>query len=915
MKILQVVHHFFPNTMGGTEVVTYNLSKQFQKNGHQLAVFYSEFVGPKKNFSVQGNFYENQQTFRVYNDQSRSLNGLGVYNNKKIDRHFSAYLDRFSPDIVHFHHLIDLSWGMIDECKKRNIPMFLTLHDFWLMCPQVRRYNYAKEKICHEINQRECAGCINQELFEQRRLKFKKITSKLLKKKFVKINDKDVYFFALNLKGAKKNGPGNYISAGGSEKMNYIYMHPDSKMIFKKINFDKGDNIKFKLAVSSDVVKLISGIVRFKILLDREIVFDKQLDTKKLHEKPGFEIEITANGKKNVSLETIGIKDIAYCGTMWENIRIEKDRGKQPRPIGSFIEKCLMLPGKKTINVRWLKKREQDIKSKLPHFEKIFAPTPFLYEEFKKWGAPNLVFSEDAIETRLFKNFSKSRDLQKEIRFAFIGAPIPIKGLHVLVKAFNNIKEKNVFLDVYGAINYIPEYGREIENLVKNKNIKFAGTFEKNQVAEVFKKFDVLVMPAIWFENAPLVVRNAILAKTPVIATDVGGMNFLIKDGENGLAFRLGDENHLQQQMEKIIKDPGLIERFSKSMPTIKNVEESAREMEGYYLEVLKRKKQTPQITSYPRIGPSGCKVSIVIVTYNGAEFLDEVLSMIKNQKVDFSYEVVFVDSGSTDGTLDIIKKHSHSFCSIDKEDFNHGLTRNFGVSKTNGEIIVVMTQDAIPKDENWLRNIIKYYDDEEVGGVYVKQVPRDECDHITAKRINDSFIGRDNMVMTQINNFKEYAILNPYQKYALTNFDDVCGSFRRCFWEKNPYRKMVFGEDLRFGIDIILAGKKIVYTPEVPVIHSHNRSIIYEYKRHYLCHLLFLDFYDLAAVPNKKVLFTAVKSLIKKDLAYLWRLPLSFWKKVSYIFFVFSLDILTNAAGYKAFRDFQKGKIKSYKI
>jgi rhamnosyltransferase len=916
MKILQVVHHFFPNTIkAGTEIVTYNLSKQFQENGHQTAVFYSEFGGARKNFSVQGNFFENLQTFRVYNDQSQSMFGLVAYNNKKIDRHFSAYLDRWSPDIVHFHHLIDLSFGMIDECKKRNIPVFLTLHDFWLMCPQIQRYNSSREEVCHEINHQDCVNCINHKLVDLRRQRFKRIVGKLLRKKNIILNDKDVHFFALNSKGAKQLGPANYISVDGTENKNYIYMHPDSKMIFKGIKFEKSDKIKFKLAISSDVVKRISGIVRFKILLDQEIIFDKQLDTKKLHECPDFEIYITGKGTKDVCLETIGIKDIAYCGTMWENIRIEKNREEQTLPMESFIEKCFMLLGKKAINVKWLTKRKLDIKSKLPQFEKIFAPTPFLYEEFKKWGTPNLVLSEDAIETKLFENFSKSRDLQKEIRFAFIGAPVPIKGLHVLIKAFNNIKAKNVFLDIYGDLNCVPEYGKKLVNMVKNENIKFVGTFEINQVAEVFKKFDVLVMPSLWFENAPLVLRNTILAKTPVIATDVGGMNYLIQDGKNGLTFPLGDEKHLQEQLEKIIQNPRLIETFSKHMPTIKNVKQSAKELEEYYLEALKRRNQLPQIRTCPGVEPYKFKVSIVIPTYNGAKFIEEVITMIKKQTGDFSYEIVFVDCGSTDETLEIIKKNKYTVFSIDKKDFNHGLTRNFGVSKTSGEIIVVLTQDAIPADENWLRNILKYYDDEDVAGVYVRQVPRDDCDYLTKKRINESFIGRDKVVVNQIDSYIEYANLSPFQKYAVTNFDDVCGSFRRKFWKKNPYQKMVFGEDIRFGIDIILSGKKIVYTHEAPVIHSHNRGVIYDYKRHYLSHLLFLDFFDLTMVPNSKVWFTATLSLIKKDLKYIWNLPLSFWEKISQTSFLVILNIVNNAAGYKAFRDFKIGKTKSYKI
>lgn len=770
MKILHVVHYFLPQCKGGTEVVTYSLSKTFQELGHQTAIFSREFRGARKNISFQGNFYENLQTFRVYSNQYRSLFGLGTYKNKKIDRLFSAVLDRFLPDVVHFHHLIDLSLDTIDECKKRDIPAFLTLHDFWLMCPQIQRYNNVTGKNCHEINYRECPNCI--------------------------------------------------------------------KLGIKHMFLERRRNaIKKKLGCLS----------RGNLLL---------------------------------------------------------------------IDRCLMLMEKtRPINVRWLIKREQYIKSKLSYFEKIFAPTPFLYDEFKKWGAPNLVFSEDAIETRLFENFKKDRNLEREIRFAFIGTLVPMKGVHVLIKAFNNIKEENIFLDIYGDRKIAAEYSIKLENLIKNKNIKFTGTFEINQVAEVFRRFDVLVVPALWYENAPLVIRNAILAKTPVIATDVGGMNFLIKDGENGLTCSLGDEKDLQEKIEKIIKNPRLIEIFSKNMPVIKNVVENVKELEEYYLQALQKRNRPPQTTTYPALDKYKYKVSIVIPTFNGADSLEDVITMIKKQTVDFSYEIVFVDSGSTDGTLEIIKKYNMAYYSISGKDFNHGLTRNFGISKTSGEIIVVLTQDTIPKDENWLRNIVKYYDDKDVAGVYVKQVPHNDCDYITAKRINESFIGRDKTIVNRISSFQEYANLSPFQKYLISNFDNVCGSFRRRFWEMNPYQKIDFGEDLRLGIDIILAGKKIVYSPDAQVIHSHNRDVIYVYKRCYLSHMRVIESYDLAVAPNKKVLLTTIKNLIKKDLKYIWRLQISFWKRVSLTFFLFSLDVITNTAAYNAFRDFQKGKIKSYKI
>ena len=86
--------------------------------------------------------------------------------------------------------------------------------------------------------------------------------------------------------------------------------------------------------------------------------------------------------------------------------------------------------------------------------------------------------------------------------------------------------------------------------------------------------------------------------------------------------------------------------------------------------------------------------VSIVIPTKNGGELLDKVLAKVFAQKTQYEYEVICVDSGSTDETVDIIKKYPCQLYEIPPQEFGHGKTRNYGAEKGTGEYIVFFQED-----------------------------------------------------------------------------------------------------------------------------------------------------------------------------------------------------------------------------
>ena len=95
--------------------------------------------------------------------------------------------------------------------------------------------------------------------------------------------------------------------------------------------------------------------------------------------------------------------------------------------------------------------------------------------------------------------------------------------------------------------------------------------------------------------------------------------------------------------------------------------------------------------------------VSIVLPTRDGASTLPAVLDAISRQQVDFSFEIVAVDSSSIDGTVDLLRGRADRLINIPANEFDHGLTRNLAIEHASGELIVLLVQDAQPASDSWL--------------------------------------------------------------------------------------------------------------------------------------------------------------------------------------------------------------------
>ena len=96
--------------------------------------------------------------------------------------------------------------------------------------------------------------------------------------------------------------------------------------------------------------------------------------------------------------------------------------------------------------------------------------------------------------------------------------------------------------------------------------------------------------------------------------------------------------------------------------------------------------------------------VTVAIPVLNGARYLDEVLAAVRAQRVDRDVEILIVDSGSTDGSLEITRRHGAVVHEIDKSEFSHGGTRNSMMGAARGDHVAFLTQDATPAHDRWQR-------------------------------------------------------------------------------------------------------------------------------------------------------------------------------------------------------------------
>jgi rhamnosyltransferase len=221
----------------------------------------------------------------------------------------------------------------------------------------------------------------------------------------------------------------------------------------------------------------------------------------------------------------------------------------------------------------------------------------------------------------------------------------------------------------------------------------------------------------------------------------------------------------------------------------------------------------------------SSVKVTVAIPTYNGEKYLADLLEKVFAQEVPFNFEVLVIDSGSNDNSLEIIGNFPNArLHQIPNSEFGHGKTRNLAAEMANGEFVVYLSQDAVPAHAKWLEYMVEpFYLSDKIFCVVGKQAPRPFSDATTKREVSTAFapLGPDHSLM--IHRGKSLVSSEAFNQ-PLTFFSDVNSAVRKDYLlNKIPYRDVDYSEDQLLGKEVLEKGYLKAYAPQGLVMHSNE--------------------------------------------------------------------------------------------
>jgi rhamnosyltransferase len=251
--------------------------------------------------------------------------------------------------------------------------------------------------------------------------------------------------------------------------------------------------------------------------------------------------------------------------------------------------------------------------------------------------------------------------------------------------------------------------------------------------------------------------------------------------------------------------------------------------------------------------------VSVLLVTRDGMATLPAVLDAVAAQTAPFAFEVVAIDSGSRDGTAELLAARADRLTAISPDEFDHGDTRNRGVAACRGSFVALLVQDAVPVGAGWLAALVApLLADDRLAATWARQVPSADASALTRFYLATWAGTASEARLQEIASAADLAALTPAERHALCGFDDVCSCLRRSAWEAIPFRPTPIAEDVEWARDALLAGWRIRYTPEAAVVHSHERSAAYELRRTRSTHARLAALFGLRTVPTAGALLRA---------------------------------------------------------
>jgi len=218
--------------------------------------------------------------------------------------------------------------------------------------------------------------------------------------------------------------------------------------------------------------------------------------------------------------------------------------------------------------------------------------------------------------------------------------------------------------------------------------------------------------------------------------------------------------------------------------------------------------------------------ISIIIPTYNPKKYLPKLFQALDTQTIPF--ELIIIDSSSTDGSATLLKQKADKFISIDKNNFDHGGTRTQALKEASNDIVIFLTQDALPIDQDTLKNLVLCLEEnKKIAAAYSRQLPHERT----------SFFGKH----LRYFNYPKNSYIRSFEDKNIYGLKTAFLSNSAAAYKKEAlleiggfYEHLIVGEDNYAGAKLLLNGYKIAYCAKSKVYHSHSYTLWQEFQRYF---------------------------------------------------------------------------------
>lgn len=257
--------------------------------------------------------------------------------------------------------------------------------------------------------------------------------------------------------------------------------------------------------------------------------------------------------------------------------------------------------------------------------------------------------------------------------------------------------------------------------------------------------------------------------------------------------------------------------------------------------------------------------ISVVIPVKDGGSDLERCLQGVRSQNVHEEVEVVVVDSGSSDASVELARGFGATIREIPPHEFSHGASRNLGASVASGDVLVFISQDAYAVDERWLERLTApLRADPHVAGVYGRQLPHEGATPPERYFLDFLYGGVPR---------RQAALRVGELTMETTLFSNVNSAMPRSVWQQFPFvEDIIMSEDQDWCRRVLLAGFVVVYEPAAAVRHSHDYTLAAAFRR----------FFDSGASADRaylagdraasRALRAAALRYARGELSWLWR-------------------------------------------